>query len=108
MFVFKTSFMITSTNFYQLTYQQQADILLADATFLLSRMEDNFIVDLYELDDLLVEIFYQQDTEDLVSVMAYNTSEKLKVLTNGANLKPRLTIRKEPNSLHQQINEFYA
>lgn len=98
--------MISSTNFYQLTYQQQADILLADATFLLSRMEDSFIVDLYELDDILVEIFYEQNTEDLVSVMAYNTSEKLKMLTNGANLTPRLTIKRE-NSFQPQ-NEFYA
>jgi replicative superfamily II helicase len=99
--------MITSTNFYQLSYQQQADILLANATFLLSRIEDSFIVDLYELDDILVEIFYEKDTEDLVSVMAYNTSEKLKVLTNGANLKPRLTIKKEGSSL-QPVNEFFA
>ncbi|MBB1285999.1 hypothetical protein HRH25_16570 [Flavisolibacter sp. BT320] len=87
--------MITANEFYQLDYQKQADILLANASFLLSRMEDGFIVDLYELDDLLVEIFYQKDSEDLVSVMAYNSSEKLKVLTNGANLKPRLTFKKE-------------
>lgn len=99
--------MITATEFYQLSYQHQADILLANATFLLSRMEDSFIVDLYELDDLLVEIFYQQENEDLVSVMAYNTSEKLKFLTNGVNLKPRLTIRKEPGSF-QTMNEYLA
>lgn len=99
--------MVNSTEFYQLSYQQQADILLANATFLLSRMEDPFIVDLYELDDLLVEIFYQQDNEDLVSVMAYNTSEKLKTLTKGANLKPRLTIKNEPAAF-QPKNEFFA
>lgn len=87
--------MITANEFYQLDYQKQADILLANASFLLSRLEDGFIVDLYELDDLLVEIFYQKDSEDLVSVMAYNASEKLKMLTHGANLKPRLTIKKE-------------
>ena len=87
--------MITANEFYQLDYQKQADILLASASFLLSRMEDGFIVDLYELDDLLVEIFYQNDSEDLVSVMAYNSSEKLKALTNGANLTPRLTFKKE-------------
>lgn len=98
--------MFNSTNFYQLSYQQQADILLANATFLLSRMEDSFIVDLYELDDILVEIFYQHDTEDLVSVMAYNTSEKLMMLTNGANLKPRLTIKKEGS--FQLQNDYYA
>lgn len=99
--------MITATHFYQLSYQQQADMLLANATFLLSRMEDSFIVDMYELDDILVEIFYENENEDLVSVMAYNTSEKLKVLTNGANLKPRLRIKKEP-AYFQPQHEFYA
>ena len=99
--------MINSTNFYQLSYQQQADILLREATYLLSRAEDNFIVDLYELDSILVEIFYQKDNEDLVSVMAYNTSEKLKMLTNGANLKPRLTIKKEGTNL-QPLHEYFA
>ncbi|HEV7331444.1 MAG TPA: hypothetical protein VGN63_10425 [Flavisolibacter sp.] len=98
--------MITATEFYQLDYQKQADMLLANASFLLSRMEDGFIVDLYELDDLLVEIFYQKDSEDLVSVMAYNSSEKLKALTNGANLKPRLTIKKEVSPF--PAAEYYA
>lgn len=98
--------MINSTNFYQLSYQQQADLLLANATFLLSRIEDSFIVDLFELDDLLVEVFYQAENEDLVSVMAYNTSEKLRMLTNGANLKPRLTIKKDMP--YQTLNEYYA
>jgi hypothetical protein len=99
--------MITSSDFYQLGYQQQADILLKEATFLLSRIEDNFIVDLYELDSILVEIFYQGDTEDLVSVMAYSTSEKLKTLTNGASLSPRLTFRKETPSM-PTAGEYYA
>lgn len=98
--------MITANEFYQLDYQKQADILLASASFLLSRMEDGFIVDLYELDDLLVEIFYQKDSEDLVSVMAYNSSEKLKALTNGANLTPRLTFKKEVSSYPSA--EYYA
>jgi hypothetical protein len=99
--------MINSTHLYQLTYQQQADLLLSDGTFLLSRFEDSFIVDLYELDDILVEVFYECETEDLVSVMAYNTSEKLKVLTKGANLTPRLTIKKEAPP-YQSISEYFA
>lgn len=99
--------MINSTHFYQLSYHQQADLLLSDATFLFSRLEDSFIVDLYELDDILVEVFYEYDSEDLVSVMAYNTSEKLKVLTNGANLTPRLTIKKEAPS-YQSMSEYFA
>lgn len=105
-FVDKRGTMINSTHFYQLSYQQQADLLLSDGTYLLSRMEDSFVVDLFELDDMLVEVFYERDSEDLVSVMAYNTTEKLKTLTKGANLTPRLTIRKE--SSYPTLNEFYA
>ena len=99
--------MITSSGFYQLNYQQQADLLLGEGTYLLSRFEDTFIVDLYELHDLLVEVFYQQDNEDLVSVMAYKTSEKLKSLSKGMNLKPRLRIKNEGTSFQNQ-NEYFA
>ena len=98
--------MINSTHFYQLSYQKQADLLLSDATYLLSRTEDSFVVDLFELDDMLVEVFYEKESEDLVSVMAYNTTEKLKTLSKGVNLAPRLTIRKE--SSFPVLNEFYA
>ena len=98
--------MTTTSTFYKLSFQQQADVLLSESTFLLSRVEDSFVVDLYELDDIMVEIFYQRETEELVSVMAYNTSEKLKFLTNGANLQPRLTIKREMPVKAQ--SEFYA
>ncbi|HUC80750.1 MAG TPA: hypothetical protein VMR70_07515 [Flavisolibacter sp.] len=84
--------MVIST-FYQLTYAEQADLLLKQGTFLSTRAEGNFIIDLYELQDLIIEIFYQQEDEEPVSVMAYDTSEKLKKLTMK-NLQPRLTIKK--------------
>ena len=41
---------------------------------------------------MLIEIFYEEDNEEPVSVMAYNTTEKLKALGN-TKLKPRLTIK---------------
>lgn len=96
--------MINSTTFYQLSYQQQADMLLDNATFLLSRNEGNFLVDMFELDDFLVEVFYQKENEDLVSVMVYNTAEKIKAFTNGISLKPRLTIKREmPHQTHEYL-----
>ena len=84
--------MVTST-FYQLNYAEQADLLLKQGTFLQCRTEGNFIIDLYELQDLLIEIFYQVEDEEPVSVMAYVTNKKLKFLQPG-NLQPRLTIKK--------------
>lgn len=73
---------------------------------MISREEDSFIVDLYELDSILVEVFYQKENEDLVSVMAYKTQEKLRALTKGVNLKPRLTLKKEP--VHGAANGYFA
>ncbi|RZK10288.1 MAG: hypothetical protein EOO46_11205 [Flavobacterium sp.] len=84
--------MVSTFTFYQLNYHQQADLLLQQGTFLQTRSEGNFIIDLYELQDLLIEIFYQEDNEEPVSVMAYDTTEKLKSLGKG-KLKPRLTIK---------------
>ena len=83
--------MVIST-FYQLNYSEQADLLLKQGTFLSSRAEGNFVIDLYELHDLIIEIFYQKEDEEPVSVMAYDTSERLRKLT-GKNLQPRLTIK---------------
>lgn len=84
--------MVMSSTFYQLNYAEQADLLLTGGTFLQTRSEGNFIIDLYELQDLMIEIFYQKEDEEPVSVMAYSTNEKLKTLTNR-NLQPRLTIK---------------
>lgn len=95
--------MVTSSAFYQLNYTQQADLLLQKGTFLQSRPEDGFVVDLYELEDLLIEVFYEKDSEELVSVMAYNTDEKLKTRVYG-NLTPRLTIKNpSPFSTKEQF-----
>ena len=96
--------MVSTSTFYQLNYHQQADLLLQQGTFLQTRSEGNFIIDLYELQDLLIEIFYQQENEEPVSVMAYNTTDKLKTFGKG-NLQPRLTI-KNPNDTIQ--GESYA
>jgi len=92
--------MVSTSTFYQLNYHQQADLLLQQGTFLQTRSEDNFIIDLYELQDLLIEIFYQQDTQEPVSVMAYDTTEKLKSLGKG-KLKPRLTIKKSDDPVQK-------
>jgi hypothetical protein len=93
--------MISTSTFYQLNYHQQADLLLQQGTFLQSRSEGNFIIDLYELQDLLIEIFYQQENEEPVSVMAYNTNEKLKTIGKG-KLKPRLTIKKADETVQKE------
>lgn len=85
--------MLTTSTFYKLSYTQQADTILQEGSFIQSRSENNFVVDLYELYDLLIEVFYQKDSEDLVSIMAYNTNDKLQLLSKGINLTPRLSFK---------------
>ncbi len=85
--------MLTTSTFYQLTYTEQADTIIQEATFIQTRTENNFVVDLYELHDLPVELFYQKGNEELVSIMAYNTGDKLKTLSKGIDLAPRLTFK---------------
>ncbi len=97
--------MVTTSTFYRLDYANQAELLLTEGSFLLSGIEENFIVDLYELDELLIEVFYQKEDEELVSLMAYNTSEKLKSLTKG-NLQPRLSIRN--NTTYHSVLKNHA
>lgn len=84
--------MLTTAGFYRLNYTQQADALTRGGIFLETRREGNYVVDLYELDDLLIEVFYQKDSEEPVSVMAFDAVKKLKHLYAGS-LQPRLTIK---------------
>ena len=86
--------MFTTTGFYRLTYAQQADMLGHQGLFMETRREGNFLVDLYELDDLLIEVFYQKDSEEPVSVMAFEAAKKLKRLY-ADSLQPRLTIKRD-------------
>lgn len=90
--------MFTTSGFYQLNYAQQADVLGQQGMFLQSRVDGKFIVDLYELHDLLVEIFYHKGTEEPVSLMAYYTADKIKSL---GNLQPRLTVKGRPTIFHK-------
>jgi len=92
--------MVSTSTFYQLNYHQQADLLIQQGTFLQTRHEGNFVIDLYELQDLLIEIFYEEENEEPVSVLAYNTNEKLKTLGKG-KLKPRLTIKNSEDPIHK-------
>jgi len=92
--------MVTASTFYQLNYIDQADLLLQQGNFLQTRSEGNFIIDLYELQDLLIEIFYQKENEEPVSVMAYTTTEKLKLFGKG-NLQPRLTIKNNNDQIQE-------
>lgn len=98
--------MISSSTFYQLTFSVQANLLSEQGLFINTRCEDNFVVDLYELDELLVEVYYQKESEELVSVLAYSSTENLKTFTKGADLRPRL-VMKTGNTL-ENIKEYAA
>lgn len=99
--------MISPSDFYRLNCAAQADLLLQQATYLQSWKEESLIVDLYELDDLLIELYYQYPGEELVSITAYHPHEKKGGLLK-TDLQPRLTIKSHKETSQPQDKSFAA
>ncbi|HEX2532751.1 MAG TPA: hypothetical protein VHK69_03390 [Chitinophagaceae bacterium] len=75
--------MLSRYTFDGMTPQQQADTLLLRGSFLYSRQEPEFLVDLYRMDGFYVEIYYHKREADIVAVRSfYVLGENQKVLTD--------------------------
>ena len=61
--------------FSRLSISQQADILLKEAYYLDTREEPGFFVDMYQLHDLYVEIYFHKKQEDFVVVKTFYSTE---------------------------------
>lgn len=68
--------------FSRLTIPQQADILLKEAYYLDTREEPGFFVDMYQLPDLYVEVYFHRKQEEFVVVKTFYSSED--VQTNSS------------------------
>jgi hypothetical protein len=64
-----------SSVFNRLTVPQQAEILVNDGFFLHTRTEPEFVVDMYELEGLYVEIYYHKSQRDFVVIKSFYSSE---------------------------------
>jgi hypothetical protein len=59
------------TLFNLLTKQEQADMLLEEGSYLHSRQEPEFLIDLYRLEDFYVEVYYHKRQNTLVVVKSF-------------------------------------
>ena len=70
----QTKFM-RNTAFGRLTIPQQAQALLDHGTYLHTREEPGFFVDLYELRGLYIEIYFHKKQADFVVVKSFYSNE---------------------------------
>ena len=61
--------------FSRLTIPQQADVLLKEAYYLDTREEPGFFVDMYQLHDLYVEIYFHKKQEGFIVVKTFYSTE---------------------------------
>lgn len=63
--------MVIPLHFNALSQADQADLLQAEGAFLNTRLEDEFIVDRYQLRNFYVDVFYRADSYDPVVVKSF-------------------------------------
>lgn len=61
--------------FSRLTIPHQADILFNEGYYLSTREEPGFFVDLYQLHDLFVELYFHKKQRDFVVVKTFYSTE---------------------------------
>ena len=64
-----------NTAFSRLTIPQQAEALSDYGTYLHTREEPGFFVDLYELYGLYIEIYFHKKQDDFVVIKSFYSSE---------------------------------
>ncbi len=82
--------MTTFKLFNSLTKPEQADVLSEQGSYLYTRQEPEFIIDLYSVDDFFVEVYYHKRQEDMIVVKSFKSDEQPGNLAE--DLVPQLTI----------------
>lgn len=83
--------MVVPLNFNTLSRADQAELLLAEGTYLNSRQAADTIIDRYALHNFYVDVCYQKETDDLVSVQSfYPTQQRPPIYQMHL---PRLSVR---------------
>jgi hypothetical protein len=63
--------MVFPLKFNTLSKADQAELLQLEGTYVSSRQEAEFIIDRYQLDAFIVDVYYDADTEDAVSIQSF-------------------------------------
>lgn len=70
--------------------KEQADLLEERAGYLCTRQEPEFIIDLYEMEDFFIEVYYHRTQEELVVVKTLCINEQPPSLAD--TLVPQLMV----------------
>lgn len=68
--------MVVPLNFNALSSTDQADLLLAEGIYLNTRQEGVLIIDRYTLHNFYVDVYYQKDEGDVVSVQSFYPAQQ--------------------------------
>jgi hypothetical protein len=62
---------MTPYMFDSLAKAQQADVLQYDSNYLYTRQEPEFIIDLYQVADFYVEVYFHNSEEEFVGIRSF-------------------------------------
>jgi hypothetical protein len=71
--------------FSRFTIPQQADTLFNEGVYLDTREEPGFFVDMYQLNELYIEIYFHKKQEDFVVVKTFYSAEDVQTTFTGNN-----------------------
>jgi hypothetical protein len=69
--------MLTIYEFNLLPNDKKTDVLFENAEFVADRLEGNLSVLLYQLYSFYVEVFYQQDLDEIQRFESFNSTQQL-------------------------------
>src|SRR5687768_4107296 len=67
--------MMTPSLFDALTGKDQADILEQEGSFICTREENRFLIDLYAIEDFYVEVYFRRHDEGYASISSFYSFE---------------------------------
>jgi len=69
--------MFTPESFSEMPRQDQADVLHFNGTYLHTREEPGFMIDVYQVNNFYVEVYYQRNTDECLVMRTYYSADKI-------------------------------
>ena len=74
--------MIELVQYNCLSKEKKTALLHSEGVYLCSRQEPEFIVDLYQLHEFYVEVFYHERINELIDLVSFKSNDPLKAYFN--------------------------
>jgi hypothetical protein len=75
---------MTATFFSQINRKSQAELIYHQGDFLYTRQEPQFIIDVYQLEDFFVEIYFHKHIEDFVTIRSFEATDRQPQFTSDS------------------------